>query len=134
MTETDPAIDALVRSFYEAFDNRGSRAVDAEALYALFAPTATIVRLAAGRPESMRLPEFIEPRLRLLREGALTDFHEWEVDGGTTILGEIASHWSLYAKEGLLDGRPYSGGGRKLLHLCRHGREWLIASLLWHDD
>jgi hypothetical protein len=130
----EPSIKALVTTFYGAFDNRGSRIPSGDALSAIFASHATITRLVSGGVEIMDYTAFVEPRIALLRSGDLSDFHEWETEGETIVLGNIASHWSVYRKEGRLNGAPYVGGGRKLLHLCRPGRSWLISALLWEDD
>jgi hypothetical protein len=132
--DADSAILALVHTFYGAFDNRGSRLVRAEALYALFATAATITRIAPDQVERLGLAEFIEPRVQLLHSGSLVGFHEWEVEGETVILGDIASRWSVYRKEGTLHGKPYLGAGHKLLQFYRQEGRWLISALLWQDE
>jgi len=127
-------IEGIVQTFYESFDNRAPRIPDGRALRDMFLPDAVIRCLKDGRAEAMSVAEFVDPRLELLRSGRLVDFHEWQTEGRTTILGDVAGHWSTYRKEGELDGEPYVGGGRKLLQLCRLDDRWVVSSLLWTDD
>ena len=125
-------IDAI-DAFYAAFDNRGGRAPADDALRALFAPEATITRVADGAADTWDTDGFVAPRVELLTEGRLVEFHEWESESRTHVSGHIASRWSTYEKEGLLDGADYRGRGQKLLQLRRAGGRWLISSLLWED-
>jgi hypothetical protein len=126
-------LDALVTALYAAFDNRDGRVPDGDALRALFTDDATITRVADGEPDTWDAEGFVSPRIALLTGGALVDFHEWETESRTLVLEHIASRWSTYEKEGLLDGADYRGAGDKLLHFRRVAGEWRIASLLWED-
>jgi hypothetical protein len=128
------AIEEIVAAFYETFDNRAPRIVDGERLRPLCMPDVAIRCLKDGAATALGLADFLEPRVALLSGGRLVEFHEWELEGETTILGNIAAHSSRYRKEGRLDGEPYSGGGRKLMQLCRLQGTWLISSVLWEDD
>jgi hypothetical protein len=131
---TDEAIDRLVARFYGAFDNRAGRAVDLASLREMFLPDARITRVAASQRDSWSVDEFIAPRAALLTDGSLVDFHEWEVEGDTTISGNIAQHRSHYRKSGRLrDGTPYVGEGRKFILLCQSEGRWRIVSVLWED-
>lgn len=119
--------------FYAAFDNRGSRTPSAAELHALFADGATIARVTAESADLLTPEEFVAPRVAILTDGTLLDFHEWETEAETCVFGHIASRWSTYEKEGLLDGAPYRGGGRKFIHLQRGEDRWAITSILWQD-
>jgi hypothetical protein len=130
----DPEIEALVRALYDAFDNRDSRMPSADALHALFTNDATITRLKPGHVDVYDRAAFIAPRVALLSGGALREFHEWEVEARTVVLGNIAARSSRYAKLGTLDGAEYKGSGRKLFQLYRNDGKWLISALLWEDD
>jgi hypothetical protein len=117
-------IDELIAAFYAAFDNREGRVPDGAALVALFAPEARVTHV--GETVSTWTPEeFVAPRIRILTDGTLTDFHEWETSSRTDVFGDIATRWSTYEKPG--------GGGTKLFQLRREGERWLIGSLLWQD-
>jgi hypothetical protein len=132
--ENETGIDALIVEFYRAFDNRGGRTPSADALRKLFAPGARIMRVSSGANEQWTVDEFIAPRIAMLTNGTLAEFHEWEVQGSTTVFENIASRESHYRKTGTLNGAPYSGGGRKFIGLSRVNAAWLICSILWEDD
>ncbi len=130
----DTDVDALIDTFYRALDNRGTQAPSGVALRALFAVDARIRRVAAGSVEHWTVDEFIEPRIAMLTNGTLTDFHEWETRSTTAVFDRIASRESHYQKTGSLHGAPYSGGGRKFIQLCRLNESWCICAILWEDD
>ena len=118
-------IDDVVAAFYAAFDNREGRIPDGARLVALFAPEAKVTRVSAEGADTWTPEEFVAPRIALLTDGTLTDFHEWETGSRTDVFGDIATRWSTYEKPG--------GEGTKLFQLRRDGERWLIASLLWQD-
>ena len=126
-------IQEVIAAFYAAFDNREQRAPSAAPFRALFLSDARVTRVSADRVESWGVDDFLAPRAALLTDGTLRDFHEWETNGTTTILGSIATRESHYRKVGILNGAPYEGEGRKFLQLCRAGQRWVIVSVLWED-
>lgn len=77
--------------------------------------------------------EFVEPRERLLTEGLLVEFSEWEVSERTEIAGDIASRFGEYRKSGILDGEPFEGGGTKTIQFVRTPEGWRIAAFSWFD-
>lgn len=128
----DRPIDALVAAFFRAFDNRHGPA-DLMELNALMLQSAIVTQANADGTAVATLKQFIEPRRRLLCGGALTDFHEWEEQAATFRFGSIATRISLYRKEGILEGAPYSGHGWKCFQLCLTQDGWRIAALSWSD-
>lgn len=132
--QTDPGIEALITAFYAAFDNREGRRPSAEALRAMFDETAMVTRIGPNGGDAWTPEAFIAPRVAMLTDGTLTDFHEWEVASRTTILAHIASRWSRYEKSGVLNGADYRGGGQKFIQMRRAGDGWVISSVLWEDD
>ncbi|MFJ9023904.1 DUF4440 domain-containing protein [Streptomyces sp. NPDC102259] len=78
--------------------------------------------------------EFIEPRRRLLNDGRLVEFSEWETSERTDIAGDIASRFGEYRKSGILDGEPFEGGGTKTIQFVRASEGWRIAALAWYDQ
>ena len=133
-SENETEIDALIETFYRVFDNRGAHTPSADALRNLFAAGGRITRVSSGAIEQWTVDEFIAPRIALLTNGTLAEFHEWEVQSRTTVFDNIASRESHYRKTGTLNGSPYSGAGRKFINLCRMNASWLICSILWEDD
>jgi len=127
-------IDALVASFFAVFDNRQGRVPTAEDFEALFGPCAFIVTHAGGEPQICSPRTFVEPRVVLLSSGSLVDFHEWETESQTEIIGSLAVRRSRYAKQGLHDSKPYAGTGTKFFQLASLQQGWRIMSVAWIDD
>ena len=131
--QATPEIEALMAAFYTAFDNRGSRRPAAEDLKGMLAEAATITRVAPDKVETWTPEAFISPRVEMLTDGTLTDFHEWETEAQTVVLENIACRRSTYGKAGKLNGADYQGGGHKFIQFHRTEGRWLISSILWED-
>ncbi|MER5778116.1 DUF4440 domain-containing protein [Streptomyces sp. NPDC002039] len=125
-------IDLLTAEFFGAFDNRGGKPADVERIRRLVLPGGVIVKTG---PEFTvyTVEEFIAPRRRLLGDGRLVEFSEWETSERTEITGDIASRFGEYRKSGILDGEPFEGGGTKTLQFVRTPAGWRISALSWHD-
>jgi hypothetical protein len=128
------AVSAVVGRFFSFFDNRSGRIPHQREFEGLFLPGASIVTHIGNAPSLSSPADFVHPRVQLLNSGRLTDFHEWETDSHTEVVGTLATRRSRYAKEGLLDGVSYSGQGTKHFHLARIDRIWLIVAASWIDD
>ncbi|MEV6162232.1 DUF4440 domain-containing protein [Streptomyces sp. NPDC052052] len=131
MSKTE--IDALTAELFDAFDNRGGKAADVARICRLVLPSGVIVKT---RPDFTvyTVDEFIEPRQRLLTDGRLVEFSEWEVSERTEIAGEIASRFCEYRKSGILDGEPFEGGGAKAIQFVHTSDGWRIAAFSWYDQ
>lgn len=125
-------IDFVTGEFFGAFDNRGGRTADLARIRRLVLPTGVIVKTG---PEFTvyTVEEFIEPRRRLLTDGRLVEFSEWETSGRTEIAGDIASRFGGYRKSGILDGEPFEGGGTKSIQFVRTSEGWRITAFAWYD-
>lgn len=136
MTDLDDRerIDRIIATFFGAFDNRNGRVPAVEELAGLFAPGAIVVRDTGVHCESLSVATFVEPRLRLLTGGELVDFHEWETESSTQVVGHVAARASKYRKLGTLRGQPYAGSGRKFFQLGRLAAGWRITAVAWSDD
>jgi hypothetical protein len=130
----ESAIETLIEDFYAAFDNRDGRKPSAAALRAMFDDSAVITRVGPNGADAWTPGAFIAPRVAMLTDGTLTDFHEWEAGAHTRTLTNIASRWSRCEKAGTLNGADYRGGGHKFIQMRRAGTGWLITSVLWEDD
>ena len=128
------AIDELVTRFFSVFDNRNGAKPRLANLIDCFAERASVACRSGAGIELLTVSEFAVPRIELLAQGALLDFHEWEVSSTTQVFDGIAARTSRYGKAGLLNGSAYGGSGTKCFHLVRLGSDWRIASLAWVDD
>lgn len=127
-------IDALVATFFSTFDNRAGAIPCLADLTNCFTDKATIVRRSDAGAEQYTVMEFALPRIKLLTQGSLPDFHEREISATTQIFNDIATRTSRYDKSGLLDGTDYAGSGTKCFQLVDLGSGWRISSLAWVDD
>ncbi|MGW4892585.1 nuclear transport factor 2 family protein [Kitasatospora sp. NPDC004240] len=131
MSKTE--IDALTAEFFGAFDNRGGKPADVARLRRLIIPGGVIV-VTGPSFTVYTVEEFIEPRERLLSEGRLVEFSEWETSERTDIAGDIASRFGTYRKSGILDGEPFEGSGTKTIQFVRGEDGWRISAFSWYDD
>ncbi|MEU4088806.1 DUF4440 domain-containing protein [Streptomyces aureus] len=127
------AIDTVTAEFFGAFDNRGGTTADVDRIRGLVLPQGVIVKTG---PEFTvyTVDEFIEPRRRLLADGRLVEFSEWETSERTEITGDVASRTSEYRKSGILEGEPFEGGGTKTIQFVRTAQGWLISAVAWYDE
>lgn len=128
-------IEEVVRAFFSAFHSAEAERGSLDRLPALFAADARITTvLPSGELRTESVPEFVQPRRALLLGGGVTEFSEWETEGVTLLGRDVACRRSRYAKKGVRDGRPFTGGGTKVITLVRARGDWKILTLLWQDD
>ncbi|SEE47879.1 protein of unknown function [Streptomyces sp. 2112.3] len=126
-------IDLVTAEFFGAFDNRGGKSADVARIRRLVLPAGVII-MTGPEFTVYTVDEFIEPRQRLLSDGRLVEFSEWETSGRTEIAGDIASRFCAYRKAGILDGDPFEGGGTKTIQFVRTPEGWRIAAVAWYDE
>jgi hypothetical protein len=114
-------------------DNRGGKAADVARIRRLVLPGGVIVKTG---PEFTvyTVDEFIEPRQRLLTDGRLVEFSEWETSERTEIAGDVGTRFGEYRKSGILDGKAFEGGGTKTIQYVRTPEGWRIAAFAWYDQ
>jgi hypothetical protein len=128
------AIDDLTKRFYGLFTNRGGIAPNVAGIYELFIPEGTIVKTCGDVPVVYDLAGFVEPRERLLRDGELVEFEEYEVRERTSIMGNVAQRFSAYCKSGTLRGEPFEGRGVKTMLFVRANGKWKMSAAAWDDE
>lgn len=133
LTIPPAGLDHLIARFFAAFDNRNGRIPRRQELTALFVEGAVIVHAAGGKTSALSVADFAEPRIALLTSGRLAGFHEWETTSSTQVFSPFAIRTSQYEKSGLLDSKPYGGGGTKIFQLVNLEGRWRIVSLCWYD-
>ncbi|SCL71879.1 Protein N-acetyltransferase, RimJ/RimL family [Micromonospora citrea] len=127
-------IDALMATFLGAFANPGGSRPDVEAIYEVFIPEGTIIKNVGGSPVVHDLRQFVEPRVKILTDGTLTEFREWEESETTEIHGSIAHRLSEYRKSGCLDGEWFEGRGVKTTQFVKTPAGWRMSALAWDDE
>jgi hypothetical protein len=128
------AIDALTRSFFDVFSNRGGRVPNLDALYEICLPEAIILKTCADVPTVYSLQEFIEPRVRLLSDGQLRDFFEEELAGRTDIFGNVAQRFCSYRKSGSFSGQRFETKGMKCIQFVKSAGRWFVSAVAWDDE
>ena len=127
-------IEDLVRTFFAAFTSGPDSASRLHTLRSLFLPGAVIVRTCGMEPAVYDVDGFIAPRAALLSDGTLVDFQEWAESGRIDVFGDIAHWFGSYAKQGVQDGKPFTGRGKKSLQFIRTAEGWRISAAAWDDE
>ncbi|MDF9817007.1 DUF4440 domain-containing protein [Streptomyces sp. SPB162] len=100
----------------------------------MFIPQGMIIKNIGAQPVLYDLDAFIEPREKILTDGTLTEFPEWEVAERTEIFGPIAHRFSDYPKSGFLDGAWFEGTGHKTTPFVRTREGRKMSSMAWDDE
>jgi RimJ/RimL family protein N-acetyltransferase len=132
--EVKAELDGLMATFLGAFANPGGARPNVEAIEEVFIPEGMIVSNAGDTPVIYDLRQFIAPREKILTDGTLTEFREWETAETTEIFGSIAHRLSEYRKSGYLNGEWFEGRGRKTTQFVKTPSGWKMSSLAWDDE
>ncbi|WP_328997730.1 hypothetical protein OHA18_25085 [Kribbella sp. NBC_00709] len=125
-------LDELMRLFFGAFTNTDGPP-RTERIHEVCIPRATIISQAGTTSVVYDLDSFVAPRQKILTDGTLTEFSEWEVAERTEIYGSIAHRFSQYRKAGIQNGERFEGSGHKTTQFVRTPAGWRISSLAWED-
>ncbi len=126
-------IDRLTARFFDIFTNADGRQPDWGAIYSTCIPEALIIKKSGLEQEVYNLDSFIAPRRKILSDGTLTGFAEWEESGDSRITGHIAQRFSQYRKKGALNGRTFEQTGRKLFQFIKTETGWRVSAVVWED-
>jgi hypothetical protein len=132
--DTKAELDQLMAGFLGAFTNTGGSVPNVQAVRDVFIPQGMIISNVGPEPVVYDLESFIAPREKLLTDGTLTEFSEWEVAETTEIFGSIAHRFSAYRKTGYRDGVRFEGAGHKTTQFVRTPAGWRMSSMAWDDE
>ncbi|TXS44281.1 GNAT family N-acetyltransferase [Streptomyces sp. t39] len=127
-------IDRLTGLFMDSFTNTGGKTPDLRIIHELFVPEGRIVSNTGDDPVIMDVDAFVEPRQKMLTDGTLTDFSEWEVVERTDIFGSVAHRSAEYRKSGVRNGVRFEGHGHKTTQFLRTRAGWRMVSMAWDDE
>ena len=117
---TDQAsIDQLCRNFFELFTNADGKTPTLQSIYALCIPQALIIKKEKEGETVYSLDSFLAPRQKMLFDGTLTHFKEWETSENTFTKGNIGYRYCTYAKSGIMNGVLFNQTGYKIFQLIK---------------
>ncbi|MEV6521424.1 DUF4440 domain-containing protein [Longispora sp. NPDC051575] len=126
-------LDRLTHTFLGAFTNTGGTLPNVDVIRDVFIPEGRIISNVGPEPVLYDLDGFIAPRRKILTDGTLTEFSEWEVAERTEIFGGVAHRFSEYHKKGFLHGAWFEGAGHKSTQFVRTPAGWRMCSMAWDD-
>ncbi|MGW2865459.1 GNAT family N-acetyltransferase [Streptomyces sp. NPDC001205] len=132
--EVKAELDRLMTTFLGAFTNTGGGRPDVGIVREVFIPQGLIISNAGDEPVVYDLDSFVAPREKILNDGTLTEFSEWEVAERTEVFGSVAQRFSAYRKSGRLNGEWFEGSGHKTTQFVRTPAGWKMSSLSWDDE
>lgn len=133
--ETVPvALQRLVEAFFAAVSFAQGDRPDYAKLHPLFIARGLLIKNSGAEPEIATVAEFIEPRQASVDSGALTRFHEAEIAQVTDVFGNVAQRFSIYAKSGSLNGKPFEARGMISTQFVLTPSGWKISSMAWDDE
>lgn len=133
LADVKAELDQLMRALFGAFTNTGGSRPNLDIVREVFIPQGMIIKNVGAEPVVYDLDSFIAPRQRILTDGTLTEFSEWEVAERTEIFGSIAHRFSDYRKSGFLDGEWFEGSGCQATQFILTPAGWKLSSVIWDD-
>ena len=127
-------IDQLTKSFFNIFTNSNKQQPNWNLIHTICLPETIIIKKSSNEEEVYNLNTFIEPRKKILSDGTLTEFKEYEIFEETRIIGNIAQRFSKFQKNGYFNKTYFEEKGNKLFQYVKTSDGWKINSVIWEDD
>lgn len=127
-------IDQLTKSFFNIFTNSNKQQPNWSLIHTICLPETIIIKKSSNEEEVYNLNTFIEPRKKILSDGTLTEFEEYEIFEETKIIGNIAQRFSKFQKNGYFNKTHFKEQGNKLFQYVKTNNGWKISSVIWEDD
>jgi RimJ/RimL family protein N-acetyltransferase len=127
-------IDQLTESFFNIFTNSNQQQPNWNTIHTICLAETMIIKKNSDNEEVYNLNTFIEPRKKILSDGTLTEFMEYETSEETRVVGSIAQRFSRFQKKGYHNGTYFEGNGNKLFQYVKTNNGWKISSVIWEDD
>lgn len=126
-------IDQLTKSFFNIFTNINKQQPNWDSIHTICLPETIIIKKSNNEEEVYNLNTFIEPRKKILSDGTLKEFEEYEIVEETKILGNIAQRYSKFQKNGYFKESYFKEQGNKLFQFVKTANGWKINSVIWED-
>lgn len=127
-------VNKITNSFYRLFTNTKQQIPVFEKIQEICLPETIIIKKGKDTEEIFNLETFIEPRKKILSDGTLTEFEEYELFEDTRLAANIAQRFSKYQKKGYSNGDYFKANGTKLFQYVKTNKGWKIISVIWEDE
>lgn len=127
-------VNQITTTFFNLFTNTKQRKPKIENINDICLPETIIIKKDKDKEEIFNLDNFIRPRKRILTDGTLTEFEEYEVVEETKVVNNMAHRFSRYQKKGYLNGEYFEGTGTKFFQYIKTTKGWKINSVIWEDE
>lgn len=127
-------INKITKDFFDLFTNSKQRQIKLEKIVDLCLPETLIIKKSVDKEEIYNLESFIKPRKKMLSDGSLVEFEEFETAEETVIHCNLAHRISKYKKKGNLNGQFFEGNGTKFFQYIKTNNSWKISSMVWEDE
>ena len=128
------ALDNITTNFFKFFASTDPGEIDPAIIKSICIPETIIIKKTGLNEIVYDVASFLEPRIKILTDGTLTNFEESEMNEETTIIGNIAQRFSRYQKSGYLNDKYFHEYGNKFFQFIKTNNGWKINALIWEDD
>jgi RimJ/RimL family protein N-acetyltransferase len=126
-------LNQLTHRFFGVFNNINGRQPDWEKMRETCIPEVIFIKKTGLEEDIYHLESFLAPRMKILADGTLKEFKEWETSAETKISGNIAQRFSNYEKSGTLNDVPFKASGNKIFQFIKTREGWKISAVVWED-
>ena len=130
VTDDNFFINQITKDFFNLFTNTKQKKLELEKINDICFPETIIIKKDKDKQEIFNIETFINPRKKILSDGTITEFEEYEIIGETKIVNNLAQRFSKYQKKGYLNGEYFEGNGTKFFQYTKTTTGWKINSVI----
>ena len=127
-------INQITNTFFNLFTNTKQRKIQLEKIFDICLNEAIFIKKGNGKEEIFNIDSFISLRKKILTDGSLTEFEEYQVSEDTKIVGNLAQRFSKYRKKGYLNGNYFEEKGNKFFQYVKTVKGWKINSIIYEYE
>lgn len=127
-------INQITKDFFNLFTNTNQKTPELERINNICIPETIIIKKETSKEEVYNIDTFTNPRKKILTDGTLTEFEEYEIFSETKIVNNIAHRSSKYQKKGFFNNEYFEGKGTKFFQYIKTLNGWKINSVIWQDE
>ena len=127
-------LDRLIHEFFRAVSFEAGEVPPYEVIRSVFVDSGLLIKNTGPVPEISTVQQFIEPRQEMVRSGDLTRFNEHELSESTTIFGNVAHRFSVYAKSGTMKNVAFEAKGMISTQFILTPSGWKMSAMAWDDE